>query len=503
MKVHFIGICGVAMSAIAIAFKKAGFDVTGSDAGFFPPVSTNLEKHEVKFYPGWHAEKMIENGVPDLVIVGNVASSTNPEWLYVQEKKLNYLSYPEAIEKYFVKENSIVCAGTYGKTTTSALLAWVLSECGYNPSYMFGGIAVDDFDSAQISDSKYSILEGDEYKTSKWDSGAKFFHYHPTHLLLTDVKWDHADVYPTEQNYFEAFEKLIESVPKKGMIVANEKVEQMAKLSNCHIVTYGFSSSAMYQCSNVTVDKNGIKFNIIHQNTSYELRVTSYGDYWAENITGVFALACEIGIEPKKIIEAIGKFKGLKRRLEKRFENNSITIFDDIAHSSAKAQSVLETLRRYSESAKSADEESLSKSSKNVSNNANFKSTEKGSLPASGRVGISWRLICVFEPNTGNRQPQSEPSYTNAFAAADEVIIPTLTKLKTSDDLHHWDGAELVEIIKKTHNDVKYIEDDNKLINYLTNQQNSIIVFCGSHGFRGMIDQLVSKVSNKQSKHET
>jgi len=246
MRIHFIGICGVAMSALAIAFKKAGheklpdgslvpcFEVSGSDVGFFPPVSTNLEKHNIKFYPGWHPEKM---GTPDLVVVGNVASSTNPEWQYVQEKKLNYKSYPEAIEEFFIKENSIVCAGTYGKTTTSALLAFVLSECGYNPSYMFGGIAVDEgFDSASLGNEPrkvqtsseprggYSVTEGDEYKSARWDNGAKFFHYHPTHLLLTAIQWDHADVYPTEESYFEAFEKLVKSVPENGLLVMSEQI---------------------------------------------------------------------------------------------------------------------------------------------------------------------------------------------------------------------------------------------------------------------------------------
>ena len=146
--IHFIGICGVAMSALAIAFKKQNWKVAGSDAGFFPPVSTNLEKNQIDFYPGWHPDRMLKDGVPDLVVVGNVASSTNPEWLYVKEHKLPCLSYPELIAKYLVSPNSIVCAGTYGKTTSAALMTWILKENGYNPNYMFGGVALNDMDSA-------------------------------------------------------------------------------------------------------------------------------------------------------------------------------------------------------------------------------------------------------------------------------------------------------------------------------------------------------------------
>jgi len=461
MKIHFIGICGVAMSALAIAFKKAGFEVSGSDVGFFPPVSTNLEKHNIKFYPGWHPEKM---GQPDLVIVGNVAGSTNPEWIYVQENRLNYLSYPEAIEKFFIKENSIVCAGTYGKTSTSALLAWILSECGYDPSYMFGGIAVDDFDSASLGNEPrkvqnaseprdgYSVTEGDEYKSARWDNGAKFFHYHPTHLLLTGLKWDHADVYPTEESYFEAFDKLIKSVPEKGLIVVNEHVSRiMYHVSN--VITYGRSNNNNYFYSEIKQNENGIEFKITTSDKCYVLRAMCYGEFNAANLTGAFAMACEIGIEPEKIISAIASFKGIKRRLEKRYEGR-MTVFDDIAHSPAKAESVLETLRTiYSDS----------------------------------------RVTVVFEPNTGNRQPQSAPSYANAFTKADEIIIPKLTKLKTGEDQHHFDGAELAEVISKTHNNVKYIDDDDELINYLTNklQAGDVVVFCGSHGFRGMIDELI------------
>lgn len=453
--IHFIGICGVAMGGLAIAFKEAGFKVTGSDVGFFPPVSTNLEKHGIEFYPGWHPEKM---GTPDLVVVGNVASSTNPEWLFVQEHKLNYKSYPEAIAEYFVKENSLVCAGTYGKTSTSALLAFILTECDYSPNYMFGGLAVDDFPSAKISDSKYSVLEGDEYKSSKWDNGAKFFHYHPTHLLLTAIEWDHADVYPTEKLYFEAFEQLTASIPNNGIIIASEKIKiKRLEDQKTKMITYGKSDSAIYQYNNITMTKNGIKFDIIHNSKIYNLHSPMLGNYMAENICGGFAMAYELGMEAEKIITAIAKFSGLKRRLEKRF-TGAITIFDDIAHSPAKAKAVLENLRQI----------------------------------------YTGKIFCIFEPNTGNRQPQSIPSYNQAFINADEVIIPRLTKLKTSEELHHFEGNELADIISQTHSSVKYIDEDEKLINYLTNsvKKDGVIVFCGSHGFRGMIDELIKKYEN-------
>lgn len=449
--IHFIGICGVAMSALAIAFKKAGFEVSGSDAGFFPPVSTNLEKNKITFYPGWHPEKM---STPNLVIVGNVASSTNPEWQAVQTKKLNYLSYPEAIAKYFVKENSIVCAGTYGKTTTSALLSFILTQTGFNPSYMFGGLTVNDFASAALTDSKYSILEGDEYKTARWDNGAKFLHYSPTHLLLTAVEWDHADLYPTATSYFSAFNQLLKMIPATGLLVASENVMKNANLDLTSIKsplkTYGKSAQNDYVYSDVKMTTTGIKFNILHKEKVYQISSPLIGDYMAENIVGAFALAHTLGVEANKIIEAIKNFIGLKRRLEKRLVGK-ITVFDDIAHSPAKIMSVLKNLRQI----------------------------------------YQQKIICVFEPNTGNRQPASIPSYNHAFKDADEVIIPKLTKLKTSENMHHFDEKELTNIISATHSNVKNIDNDDNLVKYLSEQTDAIVVFCGSHGFRGMIESLI------------
>lgn len=456
-KIHFIGICGVAMSALAIAFNKKGWKVTGSDVGFFPPISTHLQNNDIAFYPGWHPEKMCADGNPDVVVVGNVASSTNPEWIYVQENKLNYKSYPEVIAEYFVKENSIVCAGTYGKTSNTTLLSWIFKENNFDPSYMFGGLCQNDIDAAHLTDSKWSILEGDEYKSSRWDIGPKFAHYHPTHLLLTAVIWDHADVYPTEQSYFDVFEKLIKSVPKTGLIVActnNKKVAEMIKTALCRVVTYGKNKKNDYVYSKIKSTKKGISFTISHKDIEYKIDSLLLGEYQVSNITGCFAMAHEAGIDAQKIISTIQTFRGIKRRLEKRLEND-ITVFDDIAHSPTKAQSVLETLRNI----------------------------------------YTGKLIAVFEPNTGNRRPASFPGYDHAFAKADTVIIPLLTKVKIdkNDPEIPADGKQLAEVIKKTHKNVLYIEDDKKLIQYLSKntKKDDCIVFLGSHGFRGMIDELI------------
>jgi len=451
--IHFIGICGVGMSSLAILWKKKGWKVTGSDVGFYPPISTHLQKHDVEYYPGWHTEKM---GKPDLVVVGNVAGSENPEWKFVMENKIPYVSYPELIAQNLVKENSIVCAGTYGKTSTTALLTWILKNADYKPAYMFGGLSLDMEESADNPEnSQWSILEGDEYKTSRWDNRAKFFSYKPTHLLLTAVEWDHADIYPTEKKYFNAFKELIEMIPNDGLIVActdNTNIKKIIQSSRCRVVQYG-KKSADYVYTNLTQSKNSLQFNVINNGEKYHLEVPIIGEYNAENICGAFAMAKEIGIEPKKIISSIKNFHGLKRRLEKRGSVNGADIFDDIAHSPVKAKSTLETLKKI----------------------------------------YTGKIYAIFEPNTGNRQPAATPQYDHAFAAADTVIIPRLTKIKIKPGEKIIEGLELAQIISKTHADVKYFENDTDLLNFIKQKTrpDDAVVFLGSHSFRGMIEELV------------
>jgi len=472
--IHFIGICGVAMSALAIAFHKRGYTVTGSDKGFYPPVSTYLKEAGVEFYPGWHVDKMLarhsdseggtKNDDPDLVIVGNVAGSENPEWLYVQEKNLAYKSYPEAIAEFFVKENSIVCAGTFGKTTTTSLLAWILQENNFDPSYMFGGISLNDMPAAKLTDSKYSILEGDEYKSARWDDGAKFFHYSPTHLLLTSVIWDHADVYPTEQSYFEAFEKLLSNLPESGLLVTSERVKkEMLDFAKCKKITYGPSEGNDYVYKNVVVNKQGLQFAITHNNKIFEIKSPLLGEYLVDDMTASFAMAHEMGIEAEKIIKNLQTYKNVKRRLEKRLDGK-ITVIDDIAHSPQKASSVLQTLKK---------------------------------------IYNDGKVIAIFEPNSGNRQREAIAGYDHKFADADLLIIPKLTVIKQEPNEEvAIDGEELTAIIRKTQANVIYIDNDYELVDYLAKiaKPNDVVAFLGSHGFRNMIESVCQQIQQTQQK---
>lgn len=465
------------MSGLAVAFQRAGWLVTGSDAGFYPPISDFLKDNDVDFYPGWHPEKMQRRPEtdgqlhdPDLVVVGTVVSSANPEWLYVQERGIPFQSYPEVIADYLLRHNSIVCAGTYGKTSSTALLAWILTQAGLNPSYMFGGLlSTSVLHPAAFTVSDWSVVEGDEYKTSRSDKAAKFFHYRPTHLLLSAIVWDHADVYASDEAYRAAFQKLWEMVPSNGQRVISEQALPLISVGSGlqNYVTYGAEAHNNYVYTNIVQSKKGSTFIIKHKNNNYPIETICLGSYMADNITGCFAMALQLGVAAEHIISAIKSFPGLKRRMEKRYEG-AVTIFDDIAHSPAKASSVLQTLRALYDK----------------------------------------KIYAVFEPNTGNRRPEAVLGYQGAFCNADEVFIPRLTKLKkesgsTSSPL--LEGKDIQEILQADKVLVNYIHDDQELLSALGTKIRSgdVVVFLGSHGFRGMIEELIAIIQALKSTPST
>lgn len=456
--IHFTGICGVATSALALALHRYGYRITGSDKGFFPPISTHLTQAGVSYYAGWHPEKMIEKSVPSLIVAGGSGTSlANPEITYAKERGIPVVSLAEALGKFIVKKNSIVAAGTWGKTTSSALLSFILKEARWQPSYFTGGVSLS-HESGALSDSDWSVVEGDEYQAAIWDKRPKFAFYSPTHLLLTSVVWDHADLYPTEESYIRTFHELVERVPTSGLIVScrdNTGAVNATSKAQCPVITYGKKADADYRFHTELFNDQGLRFTITHRGTDYKITSPLIGRFNTENICGSFALAHAIGIDPAVIAKAIAIFAGIKRRLERRGAVNGVTVYDDIAHSPSKALSALATLRTIT----------------------------------------NGKLIAVFEPNSGNRTRESAPSYDHAFRDADIVIIPRLSKLKTNPDEIHppLEGADLASVIGLTHAETHYIDDDQELLTFLRTETapGDAIAFLGSHGFRGMIEEML------------
>lgn len=454
--IHVVSICGVATSALAVAMKNAGWKVTGSDKGFFPPVSTYLEQNGIDFYPGFSVENLEKRGRPDFVVVGTSSGTKNPEVEWAKENGITVMGYTEFFRDYFISKNSIVVVGTWGKTTSTAMLVSIWNEAGLNPNYMMGGISLSHAHSARVGNPEWSIFEGDEYKSGPDNPVAKFFYYKPTALLITGLAWDHADLYPTEEDYLNAFRKLIAELPSDGKIVAcrdNELLYKTIMESGRKAVWYGVHPESDYVYKNPKGTLKGISCEVTVGEETFELHSPILGIHMAENIAGCFALAHSHGIAPEKTSKAISEYKGVKRRLEKRFDGD-VLVLDDIAHSADKAKNVLKSLRPM----------------------------------------VSGKIIAIFEPNIGGRKPESAHQYANAFTDADQVIIPRLTSLKIGEATENaFDGESLAKEIQKSHANAVHISDDEKLVAHIKSEakKGDVIIYLGSHGFRRMIEETV------------
>ena len=216
--IHMIGIAGSAMAPLAGMLRERGYRVTGSDAGVYPPSSTLLESLGIGFSAKFDAANLTP--APDLVVVGNAISRGNVEVEEMLDRKLKYHSLPEILEEEFLPgKHSIVVSGTHGKTTTTAMLAWIFQVAGKKPNFLVGGIAENFGKSYGLGGGEEFILEGDEYDSAYWDKAAKFFHYHPDDLIITSLEYDHADIYADFDAYELAFRRLVNLVPRRGRIV--------------------------------------------------------------------------------------------------------------------------------------------------------------------------------------------------------------------------------------------------------------------------------------------
>jgi len=339
-QVHLIGICGSAMASLAGMLQTKGFRVTGSDAAAYPPMSDQLDSLGIPI-----AEPYAEENVPpkaDLVVVGNAISRGNVELEYVLDQGIPFVSLAETIQHEFLRgRESLVVAGTHGKTTTTSMLAWIYEVAShaqpeFAPSFLIGGIAENFGASFRVRDSKPFILEGDEYDTAFFDKGPKFMHYFPDALILTHVEFDHADIYENLQAVKTAFRRLVNLIPRRGRVVAfdgSPNVDDCLGRAFCTVERYGFKAGSTWQIRDLTHDHRNSKWKIFRSGKEWlQVTLPMPGEHNALNATAAAALAAGQGIEPVSITEALSTFQSVKRRLEVRAVAAGVTIIDDFAH---------------------------------------------------------------------------------------------------------------------------------------------------------------------------
>jgi len=334
-KIHLIAICGTGMSSLAGMLKSSGYDLTGSDDNVYPPVSTQLEKLGIPYFKGFKPSNL--DHAPDLVIVGNVVSRGNPEVEAMLDRGLKHTSFPQALCDFYLKDkHSIVIAGTHGKTTTSAAIAWTLESAGLDPSLMVGGITRNFHSNYKLGLGKYFVVEGDEYDTAFFDKTPKFLHYRPRSALITSLEFDHADIYRDLDQIKDEFKRFIKLVPEDGLLVAcvdDPRVRELVQRVRAPLETYGFSPEARWRVEDLKFSERGTEFSVYQGEKRFGHFFTSLmGRHNVSNLLGAAVLLAGLGLSAEEIQEGFGTFQGVKRRQEWVGSVGDIIVLDDLDH---------------------------------------------------------------------------------------------------------------------------------------------------------------------------
>lgn len=332
-RVHLIAVGGAIMHNMAIALQNRGYKVSGSDDAIYDPALSNLKKENVPIYIGWDAEKISEE--LDYIILGMHARLDNPELLKAQELGLHIMSFPEFVANESKGKTRIVIAGSHGKTTTTAMIMYVLSELGMDFDYLVGS-SIDGFDlSVKLSDAPIIIIEGDEYLTSPLDLRSKFLWYKPHLSIITGIAYDHINVFPTFDSYLETFNKFIKSHASNGKYFWFEKDECLEKLSASNSV-----ENSSYMTPQYDMDSNGSKVSI--DAVTYSLKIV--GRHNLENMRAAQLVCNDLGISNSEFYAAAANFSGAGKRMEKIVDRPNQVVYRDFAHSPSKLKATTEAV---------------------------------------------------------------------------------------------------------------------------------------------------------------
>lgn len=327
---HFLGICGTAMGAVAAALRERGYTVTGSDENIYPPMSIFLEQKGVALSAGYRAENIPADA--DVVVIGNAMKRGNPEVEAVLNRKLFYLSLPEVLKNYFLRvRHNLVVTGTHGKTTTTALLAWIMEKAGRKPGYLIGGIPKNLGQGARLNESKYFVIEGDEYDTAFFDKRSKFVHYLPELVIINNIEFDHADIFRDIDEVKLSFRRLLNIVPQNGMVLLNgddHNCVEVARDCLAQLLEVGFSKNCAHRIREASYSSTGSRFKLGDD----EFEIPLVGEFNVRNAAMAATAARFYDVPKAKIATALKTFTGIARRQEVRGEARGVTVIDDFAH---------------------------------------------------------------------------------------------------------------------------------------------------------------------------
>lgn len=439
--IHILGICGTFMGGLAALAKQSGYHVTGCDLNIYPPMSTQLEALGVEITQGFDAAQLAHIQ-PDVFIVGNVMKRGMPIIEAILNQNLPYISGPQWLYEHILKDKWVLAvAGTHGKTTTSALLAWILEDAKLNPSFLIGGVPQNFGVSARLTDSPFFVIEADEYDTAFFDKRAKFVHYHPRTVILNNLEFDHADIYPTLEAIETQFHHLVRMVPSQGLIISNQNEAALKR-----VLEKGCWSEKVYFGGEI--DKT------LQLVLTQNFALTGKHNAW--NAQAALLAAQHVGVPLSVGKEALSKFSGVKRRLEKRGEINHITLYDDFAHHPTAIETTLLGLRRRLEQENQSD----------------------------------FRIIAVLEPRSNTmKMGVLQAQLPQSLESADQVFCYAPASMT-------WDvPAALTALGQK----VQCFAEIESLVDAIvaTSQAQDQIVVMSNGGFAGLHDKLLMQLKAK------
>jgi UDP-N-acetylmuramate: L-alanyl-gamma-D-glutamyl-meso-diaminopimelate ligase len=396
---------------------------------------------------------------PDLVVVGNAISRGNPEIEHVLDERIPFRSLPDILYEHFLRSReSIVVAGTHGKTTTTSMLSWIFQSAGKDPSFLIGGIAENFSSSFALKQGKHFIIEGDEYDTAFFDKGPKFLHYFPQSIILTSVEFDHADIYKDLDAVKIAFKRLVNLVPRKGKIIAydaNANVDECVARAFCPVERYGMAKDSHWQITGIRFEPERTLWSVLKEGTPWaEFEFSLAGEYNVVNATAAAAMATHYGIEHPAIAEALKTFKSVKRRLEIKAQVDGITIIDDFAHHPTAIAETLKAIRtRY---------------------------------PGT-------RLWAVFEPRSNTlRRKVFEKDLVKSLALADQVVIASIFKPEAVPEKERLVIASVVSGLTKLRKPARELKDADAIVSTVAPELSSgdVVAILSNGGFGGIYEKL-------------
>jgi len=453
--IHFIGVCGTAMATLAALLKRKGYDVQGSDENVYPPMSTFLASERIRTLSGYSADH-ITDGI-DLVVVGNAISRGNVELEAVLDRKMRYCSLPEAVREHFLwQARSIVIAGTHGKTTTTSLTGWLLVDADLDPSILVGGIARnlgEDGSSYRLGRGREFVIEGDEYDSAFFDKTAKFLKYLPDIAVINNVEFDHADIYADLDAVRLAFRRLVNLVPRSGLLLLGADSADalvLKKFAVSPVETFGLAESADWRAANVKVSTAGQSFDVFHRGQPFgTMQLPLFGAHNVRNALAAIAVAHTVSVPADRIAQGLLRFRGVKRRLEIYGEAGGVTVYDDFAHHPTAIAETLAGLRA---------------------------------------ANPHRRIWAIFEPRSASSSRRVfQEDFARAFGPADEVIIAPVFRT-TLPEGERLSASQLVSDLNSAGQRARAAASIDDIVATVVKERKpgDLVVFMSNGGFGGI-----------------